>query len=65
ADALSRSMGGLRLSISRNGTPEKGLSAVSTAEIERYRTKVQQRKAMNALVKQVFKGEKPVVRGLD
>ncbi|KAI4268323.1 MAG: hypothetical protein L6R38_007879 [Xanthoria sp. 2 TBL-2021] len=65
ADALSKSMGGLRLSISRNGTPKKGSSAVSTAEIERYRTKVQQRKAMNALVKQVFKGEKPVVRGLD
>ncbi|KAL8655217.1 MAG: hypothetical protein Q9226_003132 [Calogaya cf. arnoldii] len=64
-DALNKSMGGLRLSISRNGTPKKGSSAVSTAEIERYRNKVQQRKAMNALVKQVFKGEKPVVRGLD
>ncbi|CAL8578840.1 hypothetical protein XPA_004613 [Xanthoria parietina] len=64
ADALSKSMGGLRLSIGRNGTPKKGSSDVSTTEIEKYRTKLQQRKAMNALVKEVFKGDKPVVRGL-
>ncbi|KAL8892507.1 MAG: hypothetical protein Q9215_000648 [Flavoplaca cf. flavocitrina] len=65
ADALSKSMSGMRLSMSRNRTDKKGLSTVSTAEIERYRTKMQQRKAMNDLVKQVFKSEKPIVRGLD
>ncbi|KAL8860591.1 MAG: hypothetical protein Q9178_002944 [Gyalolechia marmorata] len=64
-DSLSKSLGGLRLSISRNGTPRKGASNVATAELERYRNKVQQRKAMNALVKQVFKGDKPVIRRLD
>ncbi|KAL8675138.1 MAG: hypothetical protein Q9168_000509 [Polycauliona sp. 1 TL-2023] len=65
ADALSKSMGGMRLSVSRNGTPKKGSSAVPTAEVERCRNKMQQRKAMNALVKEVFKAEKPLVRRLD
>ncbi|KAL8766409.1 MAG: hypothetical protein Q9209_006785 [Squamulea sp. 1 TL-2023] len=65
ADALSQSLGSLRLSVRWNGTPKKGSNGVTAAEAERYRTKVQQRKAMNAIVKQVFKGNKPVVRGLD
>ncbi|KAL8780053.1 MAG: hypothetical protein Q9213_006643 [Squamulea squamosa] len=64
-DALSKSLGSLRLSVRRDGTPTKGSNGFTTAEVERYRTKVQQRKAMNATVKQVFKGNKPVVRGLD
>ncbi|KAL8998347.1 MAG: hypothetical protein Q9169_002560 [Polycauliona sp. 2 TL-2023] len=64
-DALSKSMCGMRLSASRNGTPKKGSSAVPMAEVERCRTKMQQRKAMNALVKEVFNVGRPVVRRLE
>ncbi|KAL8948910.1 MAG: hypothetical protein Q9222_004937 [Ikaeria aurantiellina] len=64
-DTLSKSMGGLRLSQSRNGTPSKRSSVISSEAVSRYRTKMQQRKEMNAIVKQVLKSGKPIVRSLD
>ncbi|KAL8715842.1 MAG: hypothetical protein Q9220_000509 [cf. Caloplaca sp. 1 TL-2023] len=62
---LSKSMGGLRLSHGRNSTPSKRASVISSETVERYRNKVQQRKAMNAIVKQVLRSGKPIVRSLD
>ncbi|KAL8805429.1 MAG: hypothetical protein Q9182_001995 [Xanthomendoza sp. 2 TL-2023] len=66
ADALSKSMGGMRLSVDGTATPTttKGGNDVTSKEAERYWSKVRQRRAMNAVVRQVFKGDKPVVRGL-
>ncbi|KAL8666883.1 MAG: hypothetical protein Q9202_001123 [Teloschistes flavicans] len=67
ADGLSKSMGGLRLSVSnsRSGTPRKQASDITPNEASRYRTKMQQRKAMNAAIKQALKSQNPVVRPLD
>ncbi|KAL8811489.1 MAG: hypothetical protein Q9200_001748 [Gallowayella weberi] len=65
ADSLSKSMSGMRLSVNGNGTPTKGGNNVMSKEAERYRTKVRQRRAMNAVVKEVLKGDKPIVRGLE
>lgn len=65
-DTLSKSMRGMRLSTaSRNGTPEKRENDGMSRELERYRIKMQQRKAMNTVVKQVLEGDRPVVRGLE
>ncbi|KAL8924917.1 MAG: hypothetical protein Q9208_003800 [Pyrenodesmia sp. 3 TL-2023] len=65
ADALSKSMGGLRLSVNGNGTPQKQSSHIPPERASRYRAKAQRRKEMNALVKQVWMSEKPIVRPLD
>lgn len=65
ADALSKSMGGLRLSVNGNGTPQKQGSCITPERASRYRAKAQRRKEMNALVKQVWMSEKPIVRPLD
>ncbi|KAL8691299.1 MAG: hypothetical protein Q9218_003443 [Villophora microphyllina] len=67
ADGLSKSMGGLRLSVSssRNGTPRKQVIDITPKGASRYRSKVQQRKAMNATIKQALKSQEPVVRPLD
>ncbi|KAL8679923.1 MAG: hypothetical protein Q9186_003837 [Xanthomendoza sp. 1 TL-2023] len=65
ADSLSKSMGGMRLSVRQKGTPMKGENDVRSKEVERYRSKVRQRKAMNAVVKQVLKGDRPIVRALE
>ncbi|KAI4097840.1 MAG: hypothetical protein LQ344_000112 [Seirophora lacunosa] len=67
--SLSKSMGGLKLSSSVNGTPQKQVVAAAAAatpeQASRYRAKVQRRKEMNALVKQVWTDRGPVVRPLD
>ncbi|KAL8763507.1 MAG: hypothetical protein Q9184_000719 [Pyrenodesmia sp. 2 TL-2023] len=65
ADALSKSMGGLRLSVIGNGTPQKQSSHITPERASRYRAKAQRRKEMTALVKQVWMSEKPIVRPLD
>ncbi|KAI4143819.1 MAG: hypothetical protein LQ341_002811 [Variospora aurantia] len=65
-DALSKSMGGLRLSINGNGTPQKQTSIFVTPEqASRYRAKVQRRKEMNVLVKEVWREKGPILRPLD
>ncbi|KAI4107346.1 MAG: hypothetical protein L6R37_001707 [Teloschistes peruensis] len=67
ADGLSTTMGGLKLSVSnsRNGTPRKQASNITPNEASRYRTKMQQRKAMNAAIKKALKSQNPVVQPLD
>ncbi|KAL8723492.1 MAG: hypothetical protein Q9225_000225 [Loekoesia sp. 1 TL-2023] len=65
ADALSKSMGGLRLSVNGNDTPQKRMSHVTPEQVSRYQAKVQRRKEMNALVKQVWRSEKPIIQPLD
>lgn len=65
ADALSKSMGGLKLSVNGNGTPQKQSSHITPERASRYRANAQRRKEMNALVKQVWMSEKPIVRPLD
>ncbi|KAL9007897.1 MAG: hypothetical protein Q9173_006921 [Seirophora scorigena] len=68
ADAsLSKSMGGLKLSSvnGSHGTPQKQVTAATPEQASRYRAKVQRRKEMNALVKQVWRERGPVVRPLD
>ncbi|KAL8865435.1 MAG: hypothetical protein Q9174_006888, partial [Haloplaca sp. 1 TL-2023] len=67
ADSLSKNMSGLRLSVSasRNGTPKKQASDFTPDEVSRYRTKMQQRKTMNTVIKEALKSHAPVVRPLD
>lgn len=65
ADALSKSMGDLKLSVIGNGTPQKATGQITPDQASRYQAKVQRRKEMNALVKQVWRSDKPVVRPLD
>ncbi|KAL8649214.1 MAG: hypothetical protein Q9210_004537 [Variospora velana] len=65
-DALRKSMGGLRLSVNGNGTPLKQTSQYITPEqASRYRAKVQRRKEMNVLVKEVWREKGPILRPLD
>lgn len=64
-EVLSKTMGGLRLSVNGNGTPQKQSSHINPQQASRYRTKVQRRKEMNALVKQVWRSEEPIIRALD
>lgn len=72
ADSLSRSLSGMKLSVhgngigSVNGTPQKQrLRGVTPEQVSRYQAKIKRRKEINALVKQVWRSEKPVVRALD
>ncbi|KAL8701462.1 MAG: hypothetical protein Q9201_004883 [Fulgogasparrea decipioides] len=67
ADALSKSMGSLRLSVSasRNGTPKRQASDITSVEVKRYRTKAQQRKAMNGAIKQALRSQQAVIRPLN
>ena len=65
SDALSKSMGGLKLSVNGNGTPERRTSHITPEQASRYQAKVRRRKEMNALVKQIWRSEKPIVRPLD
>ncbi|KAL9581560.1 MAG: hypothetical protein Q9212_003831 [Teloschistes hypoglaucus] len=66
-DGLSKTMGGLRLSVSnsRNGTPRKQASDITPNEASRYRTQIQQRKAMNAAIKKALKSQNPIIRPLE
>ncbi|KAI4172778.1 MAG: hypothetical protein LQ343_003370 [Gyalolechia ehrenbergii] len=67
ADSLSRSLCEMRLSVNGhgNGTPQKRVRGVTPEQVSRYQAKVKRRKEMNALIKQVWRNEKPVVRALD
>ena len=66
-DSLNHSMNSLRLSVSQNGTPKKrmGVSGISMQEVSRYQTKMRQRKAMNAVVKEALIRSGPIIRPLD
>ncbi|KAL9604609.1 MAG: hypothetical protein Q9219_000329 [cf. Caloplaca sp. 3 TL-2023] len=65
SDTLSKSMGGLRLSVNGIGTPQKQTSQITPEQASRYRAKVQRRREMNALIKQEWQREKPNVRPLE
>ncbi len=55
----------LRESINGDGTPKRGLSGVTAEEVRRYRNKVQQRQAVNRILKEVFLEKGPLVRELE
>lgn len=65
AEALSKSMGGLKLSVNENSTPQKAASQMTPEQASRYRAKIQQRQEMNALIKQVWRSGEPTVRPLE
>lgn len=72
ADFLSTSLSGMRLSVNGNGigsanwTPQKQrMRGVTPEQVSRYQAKVKRRREINALVKQVWRREKPVVRALE
>ncbi len=60
-----KSNASLRDSGSGNGTPKRGLTGVTAEEVQRYRAKVQQREAVNQILKEAFLEKGAVVRGLE
>ena len=55
----------LRESVGEPRTPKRGMSSVTTEEVQRYRAKVKQRQAVNQTLKEAFLETAPVVRGLN
>ena len=55
----------LRDSITSNGTPKKGISDVTTDEVQRYRDRMRRRQAVNKVLKEAFLAKDVVVRGLE
>lgn len=55
----------LRKSFSESGTPGKRLSKVTNEDITRYRTKVQRRSEINAVIKKALLDSGPKLRSLD
>ena len=55
----------LRESTNGHGTPKKGINDITTEEAQWYSNKMQQRRAVNKILKEAFLEKGPVVRGLD
>lgn len=60
-----KSNASLRESVNEHGTPKRGLNGVTAEEVRRYRDKVQQRQAVNRILKEAFLEKAPLVRGLE
>ncbi len=56
---------GVSLKATNPGSPRKGMDSITNEEVERYRAKVQQRRAVGAIFKKVFLDGGPRVRPLE
>ena len=48
-----------------NGTPRKSVGEITPEEVQRYRTRVQRRQEVNAIIKESFTKAGPRIKGLD